>query len=416
VKRNRKATFIGVALLMAALIASFWHLRSRPRAASPSNTASAAEGSPFVKPAKKPPARDFKRRSGYTITPRAEGEKPDAESPPHPLDAEIAARAERWKPWRVTQTTLNWTDTPLSDALADLTTRYGLKFLIAGDLDLTEKTVTFKVDSLAADQTIDLIFKMADLKWVLAADQTVVVGETAEDVKAWKVEDSDELKRLEAMQASSTDEKRTADKDDANDTYWAAVKGRVVKSGVASAELYDSLDALQETMQVNIVISSNARRGFESDPVIPAIAGGRTISETLDDWAAGAGLGWKVENRLIYIGTQAEITAARDIESQRRAERKARLDGLAALLARKVKVGGENLAVRQLAELLGSALGVPVRLDPVTWHRAARISLEETERTAEDVVRIMQSAVPLVVSYHDGILWFMAPVPPPENR
>ncbi|MEK7466750.1 MAG: hypothetical protein AAB074_04975 [Planctomycetota bacterium] len=414
-KRNhRKKALVVSGLLTAALIATFWHFHARSRT-SPPSVASGATVSPFLKPGKKPPARDFKRRSGYTITPLAEGEKPDPESPPHPLDAEIAAREARWKPWRETRVDLNFTDMSLPDALADLTKRYGLKFLIAGVENPGDKTVTFRVSSLAADQTIDLIFKMADLKWVLAADGTVVLLGSEEDRAAWEVKDSDELMALEAVEKVQAQDKRARDHDNVDDTYWTSVKGRVVAGEVAEAELDDSLDLLHEQVQLNFVLSSNARRANTENPMIPAIAAGRPLAEALDAWCASAGLAWKVKNSLIYFGTVEEIEAEKLADSQRRAERKALSGELATLLARKVRIGGENLAIRQLAAMLGEALGVPVRLDPVTWHRAARISLEETERPAEDVVRIIQASAPVVVTYRAGILWFLAPVPPPPT-
>ena len=413
-KRNRRrAAYVVAALLLAALIASFWHFRVH----APKQAAAIASTSPFVKTGNRPPARDFKRRSGYSITPRAEGEKPDAGSPPHPLDAEIAARAGRWKSWRETKVDLNFTDTSLPEALADLTKRYGLNFLIAGGLDLSDKTVTFKVSSLGADQTIDLIFKMADLRWVLAEDGTVVLLATDEDRATWEVKDSGELTLLEATEQVRTQERRAADHDSVDDTYWASVKGRVVAGEVPEAELDDSIDLLHQSVQLNIILSANARRANDKNPLIPALAAGRPIAETLDAWAAAAGLSWKVKNGLIYFGTEAEISAEKDSDSMRRADRKSHADELKALLARKVRIGGDNLAIRQLAEMLGNALGVPVRLDPVTWHRAARITIQEKERSADDVVRIIQTAAPVVVSFRAGILWFLAPAPPlTENR
>ncbi|KAF0243706.1 MAG: hypothetical protein FD180_3122 [Planctomycetota bacterium] len=411
---RRRAVAVVAAILLAALLAGLWRLGASRSKSAP--VASYAATSPFVKQGKKPPARDFKRRSGYSITPRAEGEKPDAESPPHPLDAEIATRAARWKPWRTTVVDLNFGDIPLPDALADMEKRYGLKFLIAGGRDLSEKTITFRVMSLAADQAVDLIFKMADLKWTLAADGTLVILPVDGDGEAWGVKDSDELTLLEAMEQIRTQEKRAADHDNVDDSYWGSIKGRVVAAEVPEAELDDSFDLLHQSVQLNFVLSANARRANTENPIVPALAAGRPLAETLDAWCAATGFSWKVKNSLIYFGTEAEIAAEKDSDSRRRAERKAFASELAALLARKVRIGGDNLAIRQIAGMLGEALGVPVRLDPVTWHRAARITLEESERPAEDVVRIIQAAAPVVVSFRAGILWFLAPAPPPKNQ
>jgi len=70
---RRRAAFAVATLLLAALLASFWHFRSR-EAKSIASAGSAA--SPFVKSGKRPPARDFKRRVGYSLTPRAEKRTP----------------------------------------------------------------------------------------------------------------------------------------------------------------------------------------------------------------------------------------------------------------------------------------------------------------------------------------------------
>lgn len=410
-KRTRRQAIL-VALLLVALLAGLWKLGSARRNGDAVSTGPLATGAPAVFKGKKPPARDFKRRSGYTITARAEGEKADPASPPHPLDAEIAASAERWKPWRMTKTDLNYTDRPLNEVLEDLAKRYGLKFNILPGLMLEDKTVTFKVDQLAADQTLDLIFKMSDLKWVLTPDGTMVVMAPDADATPWEAQDSPELRDMEATLAERLKHQYELEKDGRNDKYWAGVKGRTMPQTLPSDTLFDSLDAMQESLKLNMVLSSNVRKTtWEKPPTMPELVAGKPVPDTFDAWASSAGLGWKVENGLMFFGTAEEIQAAKDVEDKRRAERKAREGSLSELLARKVKVGGDNLAIRQLAELLGSALGVPVKLDPETWHRAARITIDDAERTALDVVRIIQAAAPVEVSLRNGVLWFLGPAP-----
>lgn len=401
------------ALLLAALTAGLWQLGNGRRGSKAASTGPLAAGAPGVFKGKKPPARDFKRRSGYTITPRADGEKADPESPPHPLDAEIAARAERWKPWRTTKTSLNFTDLPLDEALADLASRYGLKFLIVPGLDVHSRTVTFKVDQLAADQTLDLICKMSDLKWVIAADGTMVLMEKETDASPWESLDSPELRALETAQDERTKHKRQNERDDKNDAYWAGIKGRTLPKTVPSNTMYDSLDELQETLQLNMVLSTSVRKAkWENPPTMPDLVAGRSVPDAFDAWVSGAGLGWKVENGIMFFGMADEIQKAKEVDDKRRSERKAREGNLSALLARKVTVSGDNLAIRQLAEMLGGALGVPVKLDPETWHRAARITIDDAERTGLDIVRIIQAAAPVEVALRDGVLWFLGPVPP----
>lgn len=408
---KRKRAFAGVAVLVAALLVAGLLARGRGGRAG---GGSKDPGAPAGFRAAKAPARDFPRRTGYTILPPAEGPAAAAqEDPPHPLDAEIAARTERWKPWRGTRVDLNYTDMPLAEVLADLEKRYGLKFLVAPGVDLARRTTTFKVMELAADQTIDLIFKMADLKYVLAPDGTAVVLERDMDASPWAAKDSPELQELETAMDDRTRNRRQDEKDDKAEAFLESVRGRTLQKEIPPAGIYDSIDALQETVRLNIVISSNVRRTMKNDTAIGALPAGKLLQETFDDWSREAGLDWKVENGVLYFGRPDEIAPAKEKEAKRRADRKERDRVLSALLARKVTVAGENLAIRQVAALLETALGVPVRCDPETWHRTVRLSLEPRERPALDIVRIVQAAAPVEVWLRDGVLWFLGPTPPP---
>src|SRR6185503_14781098 len=109
--KRRYSVPVLLAILLAALLVLLWQFGGG-RKRSPQRLAGSAAGV-AANPAKKTAARDFKRLSGYKVTPRADGEKFDAASPPHPLDAEIEARAERHKPW-ATPVDINYVDTPLA--------------------------------------------------------------------------------------------------------------------------------------------------------------------------------------------------------------------------------------------------------------------------------------------------------------
>ncbi|MCC6737965.1 MAG: hypothetical protein IT452_02880, partial [Planctomycetia bacterium] len=156
-----------------------------------------------------------------------------------------------------------------------------------------------------------------------------------------------------------------------------------------------------------------ARQAFKDDLSISALPAGRLLQETFDAWSREAGLEWKVENGVLFFGPPEEIAPAKEKDAKRRADRKERDKALSALLARRVTIGGENLAIRQVAALLEPALGVSVRCDPETWHRTVRLSLEPRERPALDIVRIVQAAAPVEVWLRDGVLWFLGPTPPP---
>lgn len=408
-KRNR--VLAGVAVLMVALLVAGLLVRERGAAA---RRPSGNPGAPAEFRTAKAPARDFPRRTGYTILPPAEGPAAAAqENPPHPLDAEIAAREARWKPWRGTRVDLNFTDMPLAEVLADLERRYGLKFLVVPGVDLARRQTTFKVMELAADQSIDLIFKMADLKWVLGPDGTVVVLEKDMDASPWAAKDSPELTAMETALEDRTRNRRQDEKDDKADAFLESVRGRTLAKEIPPAGVYDSLDTLQETVRLNMVISARARQAFKDDLSISALPAGRLLQETFDAWSREAGLEWKVENGVLFFGPPEEIAPAKEKDAKRRADRKERDKALSALLARRVTIGGENLAIRQVAALLEPALGVSVRCDPETWHRTVRLSLEPRERPALDIVRIVQAAAPVEVWLRDGVLWFLGPTPPP---
>lgn len=410
-KRNR--LLAGVGAVMLALLVAGLLVRGRDGGGKGSPRDA---GTPAELRAAKAPARDFPRRTGYTILPPAEGPAAAGqEDPPHPLDAEIAARKERWKPWRGTRVDLNYTDMPLAEVLADLEKRYGLKFLVVPGVDLSRRTTTFKVMELAADQTIDLIFKMANLKYVLAPDGTAVVLERDMDASPWAAKDSPELQELETAMDDRTRNRRQDEKDDKADAFLESVRGRTLPKEIPPAGIYDSMDALQETVRLNMVISSNARRTMKNDVPIGALPAGKLLQETFDAWSREAGLDWKVENGVLYFGPPDEIGPAREKDAKRRADRRERDKALSALLARRVTVGGENLAIRQVAALLEPALGVPVRCDPETWHRTVRLTIEPRERPALDIVRIVQAAAPVEVWLRDGVLWFLGPTPTPVD-
>jgi hypothetical protein len=48
-------------------------------------------------------------------------------------------------------------------------------------------------------------------------------------------------------------------------------------------------------------------------------------------------------------------------------------------------------------------------MDPATWARKARYTVEELQRPASEIVRLMRKGAPLIVTYRNGILWFLSP-------
>ncbi|MCE9584307.1 MAG: DUF4974 domain-containing protein [Planctomycetes bacterium] len=409
--RRRVASIVLVALL-AALLAVSWRLRGPSRGASASaDPAGTGAPPPAAVVAKKPPAWDFPKQTGMRVTPMTEGEKADPTSPPHPLDAEIAAREARLKPWRETKVDLNYTDTPLADVLADLAKRYGLKLIVSPGLDMEFKTVTFKVDQLSADQALDLIFKMADLRYTITSDGSMVVLEKDGDAAPWAVKDSDELRGLEEALGQCDSQGQEAKEDAANAMFLASVNDKKLSTAVAPARLWDSLDALQEDLKVNIVISFWARKEYPADRPIPELPAGRSGAETFDAYTSAAELDWMARNGTVFLGKHEEVAEEREKQDKRTAGRKQQEDALAALLARPVEIGGENLAIRDVADLLGQALGVPVRVDPVTWHRAARLAFDRASRPASEIVAALKSAAPVRVVFREGTLWFLGPAP-----
>lgn len=164
-----------------------------------------------------------------------------------------------------------------------------------------------------------------------------------------------------------------------------------------TATLYDTVDEIQETARINVVIAAAARRAGIPDRVAEFSCRDETLESVFLRLAEEWGLVLSCENRVVLLSL-AEDASEPSVDNH--------------LWSARVRVGGTGLAMRDLARQLGHAVGMDVVIDPVTWRRSARFDLSIRERSFAEVVELLRKGAPLQVSRLDGRLWFLEPAGP----
>jgi type II secretory pathway component HofQ len=165
---------------------------------------------------------------------------------------------------------------------------------------------------------------------------------------------------------------------------------------------------MSEVTQLNMVID----RKLIEDPDAKTVTfrvDELAFDQALDLIMKMANLGTQVQDGVVVITSREKVEAD---AAKAAAEKKALSEARKAqeeLLARPVAFGGENLPLRDVADILAKGLGVPYRIDPKTWARPARYTIEERQRPASEIVALLRKGAPLVVAYREGILWFLSP-------
>lgn len=133
----------------------------------------------------------------------------------------------------------------------------------------------------------------------------------------------------------------------------------------------------------------------------------RPLEEILNALCTAHGLQWYVEYQDVVLAPPEVATAARGRWAQWEKERLARVETEAALLAREVRVSGDDLGVPQIAALLEKELGVPCRTDLESWKLEDRWTLPDVARPAAEVVRDLAANRRLRAGYRHGFLWIV---------
>ena len=312
--------------------------------------------------------------------------------------AEILGEAT-WKKWASTTVSVNVTDAPLADVVADFAQRYGLVARIdEEEIDVESQTVTFRVEDLAADQSMDLILKMADLGWYVDANGVL-----------W-ITSKDRAREIAAERAPfiSPGAKFTASivahwgRDEKDEPFMAErraswMKDRKVSVSIANKSLRETIEEIATAGESNLWgWSEEAEQAVQKAPIASVIGDDLPLDATLEALLAPAGLGmnfWGHDS--FQVGTIEEVKNWEDWEKQAREFSKEAARERATLAARKVRIEGKVLTLRAVAAQLEAQLGERVVLMPALEDCGAVWEADGLEQTAGEVLDILGRDAPL---------------------
>ncbi len=406
----RAALLTALLGLLALLIA--WGLRS-PRRADPGLDGAARAGEPLVKPVAAP-KRDFPRRPAAQDEVFAEPADDETPGPEHPWTAYLKRCAEIESKLRAAKPDLDFTDSPLEPILAVIEEATGLRFHLDCPQETTAKRISFAVKDLMAMHTLRLLLQQYDLLYVVSEDGEawIIPAKPFPDggprvhphEPAWM----GDYRALKMVSAEATAKPKDTGEAERNRVTLSAIKSIKVSLNLTETSLPDAISNLQEACQLNFMID----RRCVDDPEVQTVTA--TLVDVPVEQALGAclhntELGWYAKDGVLVVTT---LEAIKTIEDATELDRKIRAERAAAerdLFAQSVAFGAENIRLRDLAEVLAKGLGVPWQMDPATWARKARYTVEERQRPASEIVRLMRKGAPLIVTYRNGILWFLSP-------
>lgn len=394
---------------LALLIA--WGFRSRaPRAPLPAGSQAAVPETPPAKP----PKRDFPRRpppQDEVFTNAPEDEQP---GPEHPWAPYLRKTAELEDRLRGVKRDIDFTDTSLLPILAELEDASGLKFHIDCPAEISDKKISIAVRDLAVIHTLRLLLQQYDLRWVVSEDGAIWIipaGAPPEEGEPLWPHEPDFMADIRAMRRIASDrlerakEAEQAEKDRAT---RATIRETRVTCNFVDASLADAVSTLQEATQLNVMIDRRWIEDLDAMTVTAAMKDAR-LEDALSLCLGSKDLGWMTTDGVLVVTSKDRL----EMEERNRERNRLLRDRQAAeegdLLSRPVAFGAENVRLRDVADMLAKGLGVPWRMDPATWNCRTRFTLEERQRPASDIVRVLRKGAPLVVVYRGGILWFLSP-------
>lgn len=410
-----------VALLTALLgflaLLLAWGFRSRvPRDAAPAVSRASGPEAPSVKP----PKRDFPRRplpEDAVFTNAPEEESP---GPEHPWAAYLRKVAGIEGRLREVKHDIDFTDSPLGPILADLEKATGLRFHVDCPAGVVEKKISIAVRDLAALHTLRLLLMQYDLHWVVAEDGGIWVVPAQmppdDDDPFWPrvplyphepafMADIRGLRRIATDRQERAKEAEQAEKDRAT---RASIRETRVSATFVESPLPDAISTLQEASRLSVMID---RRWIENaqDTTVTATLSDARLEDALELCLGTKELGWYTKDGVLVITSKDYLETIEQARERNRTIREKLAEDEGNLLARSVAFGAENVRLRDVADMLAKGLGVPYRIDPALWSCRTRYTIEERQRPAADIVRLLRKGAPLLVSYRGGILWFQSP-------
>lgn len=343
-------------------------------------------------------AADSSTAGRFRLLEGAEASARNAARVRHPWAAYLRMSDEVMRTWSGTCIDLNFCDAPLQEVIAWLTQRYGLIARLDPEVATRNITVTFRVCELGADHALDLMLRMADLRWTIGSDGELWIT-AREGVSACEppfVKDLGQASR-DCAQARGAAEPRVEAPDDV--AARSKVESARFDGSIVRQPLMFAMEELSGKAELRFEFTRSARDLVDGGAAGTVVGERMTLPAALGELLVPLGLGWRIRHGRILVETKEE--QAEEAEAERVAaevEATNRLE-TARLRARVVKLAGDALAVEDVARQAGGQLGIPVFVDPRLLDCDALWSADGGARTMGEVLDALAAGAPLTWSW-----------------
>lgn len=401
---DRIKVFVILAVFAVAMGIGLRFLKGRETDTASDGPTGAAAGKPATAPEAPAPEPPPKPARKLRIPDPAQGALTDPGAPPFPLALYTSRREAELKKWRDAKLTLDFSETPVRDALAHFLREYNLLAQLDAAVG-AEKLVTFKVKELDGLNALKLLAGMLGLTWVVteSGESWLVPKEKA---ALYEPELYRELTRLEAVAAQVASDREPVAKTPADEKVVQVLSSCRVSIDFTDTPVFDVVAYLQELSQVSYVVESNVMKNADKYRVTCKISD-KPLKEALSEVLTGQGLVFAVERGLVVVRRREDqqLLDAKnnDVTSARDARAKLEND----FFSKRVTLPAEDLFIRDVAELLSKATGVGYIIDAATWSRAANYGFDGQERTIREIADILGKGAPVTLAFRDGKMWFL---------
>lgn len=410
-----KRTFaVLAAILLLALIAGLlWKRRSADEPAAAGKPDAAAGGASSKTTAPGPKVDPDPATAASDPAPQLHGlrrlpletAKARGWTPP-PLPPELSDPVLlTYKRLRLTSIDLNSTDQPLPELLRELDTKYGLRMRLDPSLDADSKTVTFRVQSLAADQAIDLVMKMADLAYVVdaAGEIWITTRDRVAQLAAPRPPDPEPWTWTFGFIRWQQEAAPQGVAEGPRDPPWKGKKVTVSIVRRPLAEAWDALaDALELEQQWGAAFWKRETRAKAAAAVpVSLVAEEMPAEQAVAEILRDSGL--ELDANMSGANDLLTAEAARQRRETREAVRRERVEDAqeqAAFRLRRVRIRGEVLTASDVAGQVAAQLGVTPRIAPEVALCPALWESDGLEQPAGEVLDILARDGELLWRWH----------------
>ncbi|MBI2919781.1 MAG: hypothetical protein HYY18_01700 [Planctomycetes bacterium] len=401
---DRVKVFLLLALFAGAMAIGLRLLKGRdaepaaggaaaPDAAKPAEDARPPDAEPPPKAARK-----------LRIPDPAQGALADPNAPPFPLAVYTSRREAELRKWRDAKFTLDFSATPLRDALAHILREYDL----VANLDAAvgaDASVTLKVSDLDGLNSLKVMAGMLQLAWVVteSGESWLVPKEKA---ALYEPELYRELTRLQAVAEEIAADRTPVAKTPADEKVVQVLSTCRVSIDFSDTPVFDAVAYLQELSQLNYVVEANVMKEAEKYRVTCKVVD-RPLKEALSEVLSAQGLVFAVERGIVIVRTRDAQQALDAKSTSTTSARDARAKTENDFFSKRVTLPAEDLFIRDVAELISKATGVGYVIDPATWSRAANYGFDGQERTIREVADILGKGAPVTLAFREGKMWFL---------